>query len=136
MDHGSENMSKTKAVNTEAKIAIVTGGSRGLGRNTVLGLARRGVHSIFTYNSNRAEADKVITEVIETGAKAIALQLDAGKISTFDSFVKSIAAALAEMGAERFDYLVNNAGTSHHAAFDKVTEEDFDNLCNVHFKGV
>jgi NAD(P)-dependent dehydrogenase (short-subunit alcohol dehydrogenase family) len=136
MDHGSENMSKTKAVNTEAKIAIVTGGSRGLGRNTVLGLARRGVHSIFTYNSNRAEANKVITEVIETGARAIALQLDAGKISTFDSFVKSIAAALAEMGAERFDYLVNNAGTSHHAAFDKVTEEDFDNLCNVHFKGV
>jgi len=129
-------MSKTKAVNTEAKIAIVTGGSRGLGRNTVLGLARRGVHSIFTYNSNRAEADKVITEVIETGAKAIALQLDAGKISTFDSFVKSIAAALAEMGAERFDYLVNNAGTSHHVAFDQTTEAELDSLYNVHFKGV
>jgi NAD(P)-dependent dehydrogenase (short-subunit alcohol dehydrogenase family) len=129
-------MSKANAVNTEAKIAIITGGSRGLGRNTVLSLARRGVNSIFTYNSNRAEADKLITEVTESGAKAIALQLDAGKISTFDPFVKSVAAALAEMGAERFNYLVNNAGTSHQAPFDKVTEEDFDSLYNVHFKGV
>jgi NAD(P)-dependent dehydrogenase (short-subunit alcohol dehydrogenase family) len=129
-------MSNEKLVNTAAKIAVVTGGSRGLGRNTVLSLTRRGVHSIFTYNSNRAEADKLITEVTETGAKAIALQLDAGKISTFDPFMKSVAAALAEMGAKRFDYLVNNAGTSHHAPFDKVTEEDFDSLYNVHFKGV
>jgi NAD(P)-dependent dehydrogenase (short-subunit alcohol dehydrogenase family) len=129
-------MSNEKLVNTAAKIAIVTGGSRGLGRNTVLGLASRGVHSIFTYNSNHAEADKLITEVTATGAKAIALQLDTGKISTFDPFVESVAAALAEMGAERFNYLVNNAGTSHHAPFDKVTEEDFDSLYNVHFKGV
>ena len=129
-------MSQTEAVNPGAKIAIVTGGSRGLGRNTVLSLARRGVSCIFTYNSNRAEAEKLIHEVAESGAKAIALQLNAGKISTFDTFVKSVAAALAELGAERFDYLVNNAGTSHHAPFDKVTEEDFDDLYNVHFKGV
>lgn len=130
------NMSGIKAANERAKIAIVTGGSRGLGRNTVLSLARRGVHSIFTYNANRQEADKLIMEVRETGAKAIALQLDAGKISTFDPFVKSVAAALGELEAERFDYLVNNAGTSHHAPFDKVTEEDLDSLYNVHFKGV
>ena len=129
-------MSEANLVNTGAKIAIVTGGSRGLGRNTVLNLARRGVDSIFTYNSNRAEADTLITEVSETGAKAVALQLDAGKIRTFDAFVQSVAASLLEMGAERFDYLVNNAGTSHHAPFDKVTEEDFDGLYNVHFKGV
>lgn len=125
--------------NTEfpsSKVAIVTGGSRGLGRNTVLSLAKRGVPSIFTYNSNRAEADKVVAAVSETGAKAIALQLDAGKISAFDPFVESVRKALAELGAERFDYLVNNAGTSHHAAFDKVTEEELDGLYNVHFKGV
>ncbi len=129
-------MSEIKVANTVQKIAIVTGGSRGLGRNTVLNLARRGVHSIFTYNSNRAEADSLVNEVREAGAKAIALQLDAGKINTFDSFVQSVATALTEMGAERFDYLVNNAGTSHHAPFDKVTEEDLDSLYNVHFKGV
>ena len=129
-------MSETKAAETSQRIAIVTGGSRGLGRNTVLNLGRRGVHSIFTYNSNRTEADSLVNEVNEAGAKAIALQLDAGKITTFDAFVQSVAAALREMGAERFDYLVNNAGTSHHAPFDKVTEEDLDGLYNVHFKGV
>ncbi|AEU35251.1 SDR family NAD(P)-dependent oxidoreductase [Granulicella mallensis] len=117
-------------------IAIVTGGSRGLGRNTVLNLAERGVHSIFTYNSNRAEADKVVAKASELGAKAIALQLDAGKIGTFDQFVLNVKDALPKLGAESFDFLINNAGTSHHAAFDKVTEEDFDGLYNVHFKGV
>ena len=118
------------------RIAIVTGGSRGLGRNTVVNLARRGVRSIFTYNSNRVEAEKLMEEVSGMGGEAIALQLDAGNIRSFDAFAQSVAATLKGMGAERFDYLVNNAGTSHHAAFDQVTEEDFDSLCNVHFKGV
>ncbi len=118
------------------KIAIVTGGSRGLGRNTVLSLAKRGVHSIFTYNSNRAEAEAVIGAVGELGAKAIALQLDTGKVHAFDPFVQNLQQALVNLGAERFHYLVNNAGTSHHAAFDKVTEEELDSLYNVHFKGV
>jgi NAD(P)-dependent dehydrogenase (short-subunit alcohol dehydrogenase family) len=115
------------------KVAIITGGSRGLGRNTVINLAKRGVHSIFTYNSNRAEADKVISAVREAGAKAIALQLDTGNISMFDAFVQSVREALVKLGAERFDYLVNNAGTSHHNAFDRTTEEELDGLYNVHF---
>jgi NAD(P)-dependent dehydrogenase (short-subunit alcohol dehydrogenase family) len=124
-------------MNTQTqKIALITGGSRGLGRNTVLSLAKRGVNSIFTYNSNRAEADKVVAAASETGAKAIALQLDTGKVSAFDPFVQSVHKALADLGAERFDYLVNNAGISHHAAFEKVTEEELDSLYNVHFKGV
>ncbi len=121
---------------SEGKIAIVTGGSRGLGRNTVFNLAKRGVNSIFTYNSNRAEVDKVVAAVSEAGSKAIALQLDAGNVSAFDPFVKDVSKALGELGAERFDYLVNNAGISHHAAFDKTTEEELDSLYNVHFKGV
>ncbi len=120
----------------DGKIAIITGGSRGLGRNTVLHLAKRGVSSIFTYHANRAEADKVVAAVSEAGSKAIALQLDAGNVSAFDPFVKNVSKALEEMGAERFDYLVNNAGTSHHAAFDKTTEEELDSLYSVHFKGV
>jgi NAD(P)-dependent dehydrogenase (short-subunit alcohol dehydrogenase family) len=129
-------MSTEKAISSMEKIAIVTGGSRGLGRNTVLRLAERGVHSIFTYNSNRAEADKVVAAASEAGARAIALQLETGNIHSFDTFVESVRKALTELGAERFDYLVNNAGTSHHAAFDKVTEEELDGLYNVHFKGV
>ncbi len=106
------------------KIALVTGGSRGLGRNTVLNLAARGVCSIFTYHSNRAEADKVVAEVSASGGTAVALPLDTGKTSTFDAFLQEVRRTLAGMGADRLDYLVNNAGTSHHAPIEKVTEED------------
>ena len=129
-------MSAEQSSDSTGKIAIVTGGSRGLGRNTVISLARRGVSSIFTYNSNRAEADKVVTEVSEVGSRAIALQLNTGDVSTFDPFVQEVSKALGEMGAERFDYLVNNAGTSHHNSIEKTTEEEMDDLYNVHFKGV
>jgi NAD(P)-dependent dehydrogenase (short-subunit alcohol dehydrogenase family) len=123
-------------VSSNPRIAIVTGGSRGLGRNTVLSLARRGVNSIFTFNSNRAEADKVVAAVAEAGARAIALQLNTGSISTFDAFVQSVREALATLGAERFDYLVNNAGASLYKAFERTTEEEMDAIYNVHFKGV
>lgn len=118
------------------KIAIVTGGSRGLGRNLVLSLAERGVSSVFTYHSNQADADTAVAEVRATGNQAIALPLDTGNVGSFDAFVQEVTKALAEMGAERFDYLVNNAGTSHHAPFEQVTEEDLDSLYQVHFKGV
>jgi len=122
--------------NSATKIAIVTGGSRGIGRNIVLSLARRGVDSIFTYNSNRAEAEKVAALVAEAGRKAMALQLDTGNVRSFDPFVQRVRQALAELGADRFDYLVNNAGISHHKSFDQTTEEELDQLYNVHFKGV
>jgi NAD(P)-dependent dehydrogenase (short-subunit alcohol dehydrogenase family) len=125
-----------KVGGSSTKIAIVTGGSRGLGRNTVLSLAKHGIDSIFTYHSNQAEAEKVVSLVAQAGRKAIALPLDTGKVSAFDPFVHSARKALGELGAERFDYLVNNAGTSHHASFEKVTEEDLDSLYQVHFKGV
>lgn len=119
-----------------SKIAIVTGGSRGMGRSTVLSLAKRGIDSIFTYKSNREEAEKVVSMVREIGRKAIALQLDTGSVSTFDSFVQSVRNALNELSAERFDYLVNNAGISHHNSIEKTTEEELDKLYEVHFKGV
>jgi NAD(P)-dependent dehydrogenase (short-subunit alcohol dehydrogenase family) len=118
------------------KIALITGGSRGLGRNTVLNLAKRGIDSVFTYRSNQAEAEKVVGLVAEAGQRAIALQLDTGNVRAFDSFVQQVREALKVLGAERFDYLVNNAGISHHAPIDKTTEEELDSLYNVHFKGV
>ena len=118
------------------KIAIVTGGSRGIGRAAVLRLAERGVRTLFTYNSNRAEADKVAALAGEAGAPATALQLDAADAATFDGFVGRVRQALAGMGAERFDYLVNNAGTSSGAGLMSITEAEMDALYSVHFKAV
>jgi NAD(P)-dependent dehydrogenase (short-subunit alcohol dehydrogenase family) len=129
-------MTAGKSAGTTTKIAIVTGGSRGLGRNTVVHLAKRGVSSIFTYRTNQAEAGKVVGLVEEQGQQAIALPLDTGKVSEFDPFVKRVWESLAQLGAERFDYLVNNAGTSNHTPIEQTTEEELDGLYNVHFKGV
>src|SRR5258708_5535002 len=120
----------------QEKIAVVTGGSRGLGRNTVLSLAKRGADPIFTYHSNQAEADKVVRQVSEAGRRARALPLDAGHVGSFDAFVQNVRQTLANWGSQRFDFLVNNAGTSHHNAFEKTTEEELDGLYSVHFKGV
>jgi NAD(P)-dependent dehydrogenase (short-subunit alcohol dehydrogenase family) len=121
---------------TPARIALVTGGSRGLGRNTVLSLAKRGIDSIFTYNANQAEAEKVVALVADMGRKAVALLLDTGNVTAFDAFVNSVRQALRKLGGERFDYLVNNAGTSHHNSIEKTTEAELDALYNIHFKGV
>jgi NAD(P)-dependent dehydrogenase (short-subunit alcohol dehydrogenase family) len=131
-----QTMTQRNTTMPTKRIAIVTGGSRGLGRSTVLSLAKRGVDSIFTYNSNRTEADKVVGLVAQAGRKAIALQLDTGNIRGFDPFAQSVRQSLKELDAERFDYLVNNAGTSLHKAFDQTTEEDLDQIYQVHFKGV
>jgi NAD(P)-dependent dehydrogenase (short-subunit alcohol dehydrogenase family) len=118
------------------KIAIVTGGSRGIGREAVLCLARRGVDTIFTYKSNREEADKVVALVEQAGARAIALSLDTGDSSAFAAFADEVRKALATLGAQRFDYLVNNAGISSSANLESITEAEMDALYDVHFKGV
>jgi NAD(P)-dependent dehydrogenase (short-subunit alcohol dehydrogenase family) len=122
---------------TPNKIAIVTGGSRGIGRNTVESLAKCGVNTIFTYHSHGTDAEAVMAAVNDAGAEAIALQLDAGNIASFDAFVESVKDALAKLGATRFDFLVNNAGNSHrNMPFETATEEELDSIYNVHFKGV
>ncbi len=118
------------------RVALVTGGSRGLGRSTALALAARGVDAIITYNANRAAADEVIAQVAAAGARAEALRLDTGESRHFDAFVGDVGRVLEAWGTQRFDYLVNNAGTSHHAGIAEVTEADFDALYRVHVKGV
>jgi len=118
------------------KIAIITGGSRGLGRNTAVNLARRGVDVLFTWRAHQQEAESLIRELEATGRKAAAFRLDTGDTRAFDAFVAEVRKTLESWGRDRFDYLVNNAGNSQHINFDKVSEEDFDAVVNVHFKGV
>ena len=124
------------AETSKTKIAIITGGSRGLGRNTAIALARTGVDVILTYNSNRAEADSAVAEISALGRKAAALQLDAGSVASFPAFAAEAKTVLADWGTDRFDFLVNNAGYQLRGAFGEITEADFDSLVNIHLKGV
>ncbi len=120
-----------------SKITIVTGASRGLGRNTALSVARRGGDVVITYRSNASEAAAVVAEIETMGRKAVALQLDTSKVSTFGRFVAELRSALSQTwGRDRFDHLVNNAGHGDMALLAETTEEQFDDLVNVHFKGV
>ncbi|MEV4883839.1 NAD(P)-dependent dehydrogenase, short-chain alcohol dehydrogenase family [Chitinophaga ginsengisegetis] len=122
---------------TKNKIALVTGGSRGLGKNMSLQLAKSGHDIILTYKSNQAEADKVVAEIQAIGQKAIAYQLDTGDTKAFDGFLAEVAAHLQEnTGEGKFDFLVNNAGIDRSSLIPNTTEEDFDELYQVHLKGV
>ncbi len=119
------------------KIAIVTGASRGLGRNTALSIARKGGDVIVTYQSRAEDAQEVVAEIQAMGRKAIALQLDTGDIASFAPFAERLHAALRETcQRETFDCLVNNAGHGDYALIGQTTEAQFDALVNVHFKGV
>jgi len=123
-------------MSTNNKIALVTGGSRGLGKNMALAIAQKGIDVIITYNSNREEADKVVAEIEQAGQKAAALQLNTGDSKSFDPFIQSLSGVLSStFSAEKFDFLINNAGIGIHASFAETTEEQFDTLMNIHFKG-
>lgn len=118
------------------KIALVTGGSRGLGRNTALHLARKGVDVLITYRSRAADAQEVVAEIAALGGRAVALPLDVASSSGFAAFAGDLKSALATgWQRERIDYLVNNAGIGIHASFAETTEEEFDELVNIHLKG-
>lgn len=122
---------------TNKKIALVTGGSRGLGKNTALHLAKKGIDVVITYHSRNDEADKVVAEIQGMGGKAAALQLDSSNTKTFDGFFEQLSTTLKNIfGTERFDFLINNAGTALYASFTETTEEQFDNIVNIHLKGV
>jgi NAD(P)-dependent dehydrogenase (short-subunit alcohol dehydrogenase family) len=121
---------------SNSKIALVTGGSRGLGKSMALNLAKKGIDVILTYHTQQAEAEGVVAEISALGQKAVALQLDASNVSTFGGFFEQVTAALrATFDTDRFDFLINNAGTGHYAPFAETTEEQFDQVMNIHFKG-
>lgn len=121
----------------KSKIAIITGGSRGLGKSAALKLAEQGVAVILTYHSQAAEADAVVAAIEAQGGQAAALQLDVGNSSRFADFAQQVSQLLQNRWQRHdFDFLVNNAGIGIHAAFADTTEAQFDLLMNIHLKGV
>ncbi len=120
-----------------AKVAIVTGGSRGLGKDMALSLAKKGIDVILTYNTNKQEAEDVVKEIQSHGQKGTAFQLNVGDVQSFDKFFQQVTTHLNEQsGNAKFDFLINNAGTSLYATFVETTEEQIDDVFNIHYKSV
>jgi len=119
------------------KIALITGGGRGLGKDMALSLAKKGIDVIITYNNKMEDADKVAAEIITTGQMSASLKFDVSDIQSIDNFIKQLSETLkTKFNSDRFDFLINNAGIGATIPIDKVTEDVFDDFVNVHFKGV
>lgn len=123
--------------NQQSKIVLVTGGSRGIGKSIALNAATRNIGVILTYNSNPEQAQAVAETINNNGGKAVALQMDAAKTSSFSDFASKVSQVLKkEWNRENFDYLVNNAGIAQRTLIKDTTEEIFDQLVTVNFKAV
>lgn len=121
----------------QSKIALVTGGSRGLGKNMALSIARKGLDVVLTYNSKKESALETVAEIEQLGQKAITIQLNTSDIKGFDFFFEILGKELPKtFGTQKINYLVNNAGIGINAAYAETTEEMFDTLLNIQFKGV
>ena len=126
-----------QASKTTTPIALITGGSRGLGKNAALALAAQGTDVILTYHSRPGDAQAVVAQIHALGRRAIALQLDTADSQGFTAFAERVRTQLAgHWGREDFNFLVNNAGTGLHQSFTETTEAQFDLLANIHLKGV
>lgn len=119
------------------KMALLTGGSRGLGKNMALAIAKKGIDVVITYNTNKAAADEVVSQIQTLGRKAVALQLDASDMKSFDLFVVALTEHLDnETGSSNIDFLINNAGTALYASLTSTTEAQMDEAFNIHYKGI
>lgn len=116
--------------------ALVTGSSRGLGKDMALALAKKGINVIITYKGNKEDAEQVANDVEALGAKAAVLQLDMENLGSYDAFIQSALAAIQPWGSDKIDHLINNAGIGGGRTIADATEEFFDAMLNVHFKGV
>lgn len=117
------------------KIALVTGGSRGLGKDEALQLAKKGFDVVITYQHNEIEAQNVVKEIQTLGKKAVALPLDISSTTNFNGFVAGLQQVLSSVfGAQKIDALINNAGTGHYSTYAETTEEGFDQMVNIHLK--
>ncbi|OMP30438.1 SDR family NAD(P)-dependent oxidoreductase [Mangrovimonas sp. DI 80] len=120
-----------------AKVAFITGGSRGLGRDMALAIAKKGLNVVLTFQSNQDKANEVVAEIETLGQKAIALSLDVTNPSSFPETIKQIQTVMtSSFGSDKIDYLVNNAGIGAYAPFSETTEAQFDKMYHIHFKGV
>ncbi|MCB9047104.1 MAG: SDR family oxidoreductase [Chitinophagales bacterium] len=119
------------------KIALVTGGSRGLGKDMAIALAKKGVDVILTYKANKTMADDVVMEIKAMGGEAATLMLDVADVASFDAFLGKVSSILRSVwNTDKFDFLINNAGMGTTIPIAQVTEDAFDRLMNTHFKGV
>jgi NAD(P)-dependent dehydrogenase (short-subunit alcohol dehydrogenase family) len=119
------------------KIALVTGGSRGLGKEMALALADKNIDVVLTFKTNKDEAEKVVQEITKKGRKAATLAFDISQIKSIDPFISEFKKVLqSNWSTDKFDFLINNAGIGATIMIPQVTEEAFDNLLNIHFKGV
>ncbi len=117
------------------KVAIITGGSRGLGKAMATNIAAQGQDVLLTYNSKKEEAEEVVASIEKSGRKAVALQLDVSNTKSFAAFAEAVKETLKRTwNRDNFDFLVNNAGFGIYAPFAETTEEQFDQMVNVHFK--
>lgn len=124
-------------MSTKNKTALITGGSRGLGRNMALAIAKKGIDVVITYHSNQAEAEKTAGEIRALGQKAYIFQLDTRDTRQFDDFAGQLTEKLQQQnGSPNIDFLINNAGTALYAPVPETTEEQLDNIFNIHYKGV
>ncbi len=120
---------------TQSKIALITGASRGLGKNMALSMAQKGNDIILTYQSKKDEAENVVEEIKKLGQNAISVQLDVSNVKHFDGFVLQIQTILKDIfSIDKFDYLVNNAGVGIYSSYTETTEEQFDSMVNIHLK--
>jgi NAD(P)-dependent dehydrogenase (short-subunit alcohol dehydrogenase family) len=120
-----------------AKIALVTGGSRGLGKDMAISIAKKGIDVIITYRNNEESAQQVVGEIERQGQKGAALFLDMADFNSLDKFIQSVKEALQlKWNSTNLDFLVNNAGMGATVPFEQVTEELFNEFLNVHFKGI
>lgn len=122
--------------NTANKIALVTGGSRGLGKDMALQLAKKGFDVIITYQTKSESAQEVVNQIKNSGNKAFAIQLDVANANSFDQFVQALSTTLkSEFNSETISALVNNAGVGTYASFADTSMEQFDSMVNIHLKG-
>lgn len=124
-------------MSAQSKIALVTGGSRGLGKDMAISIAKKGIDVILTYRTNETEAQETVKAIEALGQKAVSLKLDMSDFKSLDGFVKQVLESLqSNWNTNSFDFLVNNAGMGATVPFEQVTEELFTDFLNVHFKGI